>query len=318
MPSLEETLNEMEQGTRVIAPHVDLGRALANIARFHVRAAERALPVRAHVKGHRTVELALEQMRAGACGIAVTRVAGTAAYIQAGIRDVVVAWPWREPALLGEFVAFAAQCRLSVHVDRPETVASLDRLAAARGARVGVRIQVGDGRQAVADVPWPWIEAIADEIVEARHLTLDGITHYRAITTPAEALHRTALASRAARDLAALADRLRCNGFSAEVVALGGTTTIDADLEGVTEIGAGAYALGDAGLARMGICDLDDVAVSVPASAAHLLDGCERPWCTAPGLRLGDRLIPTHVCQLVLNATVLDCSTGERWAVIAK
>ncbi|MFE3586343.1 hypothetical protein ACFXOY_02345 [Streptomyces niveus] len=50
-------------GTPDSRVHVDTTRIAANIAAFHARA---AIPVRAHINGHRTLEIARLQQEAGA------------------------------------------------------------------------------------------------------------------------------------------------------------------------------------------------------------------------------------------------------------
>jgi D-serine deaminase-like pyridoxal phosphate-dependent protein len=114
--------------------------------------------------------------------------------------------------------------------------------------------------------------------------------------------------------LVALAEEVRGVGLSCPVVAFGGTPVVDALVPGVTELGAGAYALGDAGLAALGVMPLDRVAISVADAA--LLDGCGQPWHPEPGARRGDRLVPAHVCPLVLRVPELRTTEGGRWRVL--
>jgi D-serine deaminase-like pyridoxal phosphate-dependent protein len=270
--------------------YVDVGRLRENVREYHEAA---PVPVRAHVKGHRTAEVARLQMAAGACGVAVTRVSGTSAYLDAGIGDVVVAWPWRDPALLDRFAALATRCRLSVHVDAAETVPVLSRAAARHGVTLGVRIQ--------ADAPGAL--TIARLAADSPGLTLDGVTGYQPITTKEDA-----------ERLVELAARVRRSGLPCPVVALGGTPSIDVVVPGITELGAGAYALRDAGLAALGWCGLDQVAISVTDPA--LLEGCGQPWHPEPYVRRGGALLPVHVCPLILRVAVLRTSTGERWTVL--
>ncbi|MBO3749381.1 alanine racemase [Streptosporangiaceae bacterium NEAU-GS5] len=271
--------------------HVDLGCLRDNVREYHEKA---PVPIRAHIKGHRTVEIARLQMAAGACGIAVTRVSGTSAYLDAGIGDVVVAWPWRDPALLGRFAALATRCRLSFHVDAAETIPLLGEAAARHGVTLGVRVQ--------ADAPYPM--AIARLAAATPGLTLDGVTGYE----PAGATRAHA------ERLVELAEGIRRAGLPCPVVALGGTTAADVVVPGITELGAGAYALRDAGLAALGWCALGSVAISV--ADPDLLEGCGQPWHPEPYVRRGGRLLPTHVCPLILRVAALRTSTGERWTVL--
>lgn len=285
---------------------VDVARVRKNIAAFHSRA---AVPVRAHVKGHRTVEIARMQLEAGACGIAVTRPQLARPYVAAGFEDIVAAWPWRDPSVLDRFAGLAADCRLSVHVDDIETVEILSRAARRHGVRVGVRVQV----DRTTDV-----EAIARAVESTRELTLDGVVGYQALLSAEDALERSASAREQAQQLVESADRLRSGGLPCPVVAFGGTPSVDALVPGITELGAGAYPLGDAGLVALGLHELDDIAVTVDPADAELMADCGQPWHPQPWVGRGDELVPSHICPLVLRVPLLHTSTGESWTVLGR
>ncbi|MGW7520196.1 alanine racemase [Streptomyces sp. NPDC054796] len=285
--------------------HVDAGQVRGNIAAFHARA---RVPVRAHVKGHRTLEIARMQREAGARGIAVTRAALARRYLAAGCEDIVVAWPWRDPEVLAAFVALAPDCALSVHVEDVETVGVLGRLARRHGVSVGVRLPVEEGTD---------VHALARAVDATPGLTLDGIVGYLDLRSPEEAAHCSASARGLALGLVGTAERLRADGHACPVVALGGTPCVDAAVPGVTELGAGAYALGDAGLVALGVYAPEDIAVSVDPTGAGLMDDGGQPWQPRPWTRRPDgRLVPTHICPLLRRVPELHTGTGGTWRVL--
>jgi D-serine deaminase-like pyridoxal phosphate-dependent protein len=105
-----------------------------------------------------------------------------------------------------------------------------------------------------------------------------------------------------------VAESIRADGIDCPVVSVGGTPTALGvfDVDGVTEICAGAYATFDGGLAQVGVCRPDQVALSVATDAADLLAGCSQPWApqvdrlpAAPPHQ--DRLVPAHVCPFALT-----------------
>ena len=85
----------------------------------------------------------------------------------------------------------------------------------------------------------------------------------------------------AERDAAVLAaKRIRAAGMACETVSIGSTPTAltDIPLDGVTEIRPGVYVFFDLSQARLGVCSVDDIAVSVLTTvighhreAGHLL-----------------------------------------------
>lgn len=79
------------------------------------------------------------------------------------------------------------------------------------------------------------------------------------------------------------AERLRAAGFNAPVVSVGSTptATFAADLSGVTEVRAGVYMFHDLVMAGLGVCEIEDIALSVLVSViGHQAD---RGWIITDG-----------------------------------
>ncbi|MFF1779390.1 alanine racemase [Streptomyces virginiae] len=300
------------KATPPVRVHLDLARAEDNIIRLHTRAAARGVGVRSHVKGHRTVELALRQIAAGATGIAATQLAQARRYVAAGIRDVVVAHPWPDPWRWRLIAELAQDCDLSAHVVDVTGVRGLAAAVRATGpdAVLGVRIQLGTGYDARATSDEE-VLAVARAVAAEDRLRLDGVTAYQALLDPGAASDPAAAGRATAAYSVRTGQLLRRAGFACPVVAVGGTPTAGGALDtpGVTEICSGAYALGDAGLAALPGGRAEDVAVSVVAldaeAADAVLDAHPYPW-QRPGdhQRLatraprGTRLRPPHICAL--------------------
>lgn len=289
---------------------IDLARVDRNLRRLHTRAARHGVRVRAHVKGHRTAELALRQCAEGAVGIAVTQLAQARQYVAAGIRDVVIAHPWPEPLRWRETAELARHCRVSAHVDSEAAVTGIADAADRLGVTVGVRVQLGTGLDATA-TPDDRILAVARAAAARPSLRLDGVTAYQALLTAADAEDPAAAGRATAAYTVRTAALLRSAGLPCPDVAVGGTPTADGALTeaGVTEICSGAYALHDGGMLAVGACTPQDVAVTVvatdPEAADRVLDQHPYPWQRAADhQRLasaappGTRIVPPHICAL--------------------
>jgi D-serine deaminase-like pyridoxal phosphate-dependent protein len=292
---------------------VDLGCLERNLKRFHHRASASGVLVRAHAKGHRTVEIALRQMRAGACGIAVTQIAQARRYVAAGITDVVIAHPWQEPWRWRLIAQLARDCRLSVHIDSREAVAGLAAAAVEAGSVVGVRVQLGTGTDVTATADDELL-ALAHAAATEPALRLDGVTGYQSLLTVESAAVREDIGRATAEYAVRIAGLLREEGLPCPVVTVGGTPTADGAMAvpGVTEVCAGAYALQDAGMAAIGVCGPEDVAVSViasePSHADTVLAAYPYPWQTpAEHTELGSSagrhtpIVPPHICALLMQ-----------------
>lgn len=107
----------------------------------------------------------------------------------------------------------------------------------------------------------------------------DGVTGYPAPETAAEIRDRDRLGHTYAWQLVAAAEAIRARGIPVPVVAMGGTATAAgaSGVDGVTELCAGAYATYDGGLVEVGVCETDQLAVTIDAGAADLLAGCIQP-----------------------------------------
>ena len=254
-----------------------MGRVRANLRSFHRRAEAAGVEVRPHVKGHRMPDVARLQGRK----VALTSAAEAGPYLEMGVDDVVVAYPWREPWRWRLFARLAARCRTSVHVDCLDAVHGLAADAASAGTQVGIRVEVntGYGGRGVTPAEAP---RLAQAAARAPGLRLEGVTGYAGPGTESELRSRFTIGHHHATTLVSIAQALRRQGLPCPVVCAGGTPTAAGamSVHGITEVVAGAYALGDAGLAAAGFCAFSDVAISVHPTAAPLLDGCAQEWST--------------------------------------
>ncbi|HEY6738701.1 MAG TPA: alanine racemase [Actinopolymorphaceae bacterium] len=280
---------------------VDLDRVEANIHRFHAGAARHGLAVRAHVKAHRSPPIAARQVAAGAVGVAVHSAKEAELYATRGIDDIVIAWPWRDGWRAERFAALTGRCRLTVHVD------TADILAGYRGTGVGIRLDVDTGLHRVGVAPENAV-ALARAVAATDGVRLDGVTGYRGVESADEVADREQVGRAQAMLLVEVAEAIRADGIPCPVVCAGGTATASgaATVPGVTELCSGVYATYDAGSADIGLCSIDDVAVSV--TDPGVLAGCDQPW--NPGVVSqvsGDRVLPAHVCPLA------KVSASEEW-----
>lgn len=300
---------------------VDTARLDANIRRFHESV---PLPIRAHVKAHRVPEVTSRQLAAGATGVAVQFAREARAHLAVGAQDVVLAWPWEQHWRWRQLAELAGECRLAVHVTGSEAIAGLAAAARETGTALGIRIQL-DGGAGRGVTPEDAI-TLARQVAGAQGVRLDGVTGYAALTTPEAAGD----APRNGRDLAKLlvetAEVIRADGHECPNVCAGGTPTAQAAaaVAGVTELCAGAYAFADAGLAELGWCDLDDVALMIeadPDSARvhELLERCHQPWAPDVVARPHrDAVVPAHTCPLMPRLerlAVLGEAGTDSWAV---
>jgi D-serine deaminase-like pyridoxal phosphate-dependent protein len=233
---------------------VDLDLFEANVAAMAALLAGSGKTVRAHVKTHRTPELARRQTGGAAVGITCATVGEAEAMVAAGLADVLVANEVVDAAKLDRLVALAHSAAIIVAADDPAPLAALSARASRAGVEVGVLIDVdvllhrcGVGSAAEA------LELAA--LIEASPgLRLAGLMGYEGrlrASVPGRAARIAAAYERLAEVRAALLGA----GHEVPCVSAAGTSTLFEALADptITEIQAGVYALMEPELADLGL-----------------------------------------------------------------
>jgi 3-hydroxy-D-aspartate aldolase len=211
--------------------------------------------LRAHAKTHKSAVVALAQMRRGAVGQCVQKVAEAEALAWGGVPDILVSNEVVAPRKLARLAALSSIARVAVCADDPRGVALIEAAAEAAGTRmtVLVEIDVGAGRCGVE--PGPPAVALAERIAASPHLIFGGLQAYHGSAqhrrTPEE---RRAAIGFAAEGTRRTVEQLRQRGLSCAIVGGAGTGTFQLEAEtGIwTEIQAGSYAFMDADYGRNG------------------------------------------------------------------
>ena len=243
------------------------------------RAASAGVSLRPHLKTAKSADVARVATAGQFGGITVSTLAELAYFFDAGFRDMTYAVgivPSKMPAI-ERFIAQGARVRVVL-----DSVGAAQEIATHKGAAVPVLIEIDCGaRRAGVDAGSDELIAIARTIAAAPGLVLAGVlTHAGHAYHAVDESSRRAIAT-AERDAAVLAaKRIRDAGLRCETVSIGSTPTAltDVSLDGVTEIRPGVYVFFDLSQARLGVCAVDDIAVSVLATvighhrdAGHLL-----------------------------------------------
>jgi D-serine deaminase-like pyridoxal phosphate-dependent protein len=209
--------------------------------------------LRAHAKTHKSPVIALAQMRRGAIGQCVQKVAEAEALAWGGVPDILVSNEVIAPRKLARLAALHGLAKVAVCADTEAGVARIEQAAEAAGIRmtVLVEIDVGSGRCGVP--PGPPAVALAERVAASPHLIFGGLQAYHGRAqhrrTPAE---RQAAIAAAAEDTRRTVEQCRQRGLDCAIIGGAGTGTFALEAaSGVwTEIQAGSYCFMDADYAR--------------------------------------------------------------------
>lgn len=210
----------------------------------------RALPagLRPHIKVHKSPQLSLLAIEAGAIGVACATAWEANVMAESGIEDVLVANQVVQPDKVRVLAETARTHRITVAVDDVRNVEQLSHAAGESAAELEllVEIDVGMGRCGVRDRE----EALplAERIGELPHVRFRGMQGYEGhcmLEPDRDVRHREAHAAN--EKLVDAVDYLAEHGHPSEVVSGGGTGTwyITGAHPRITEVQAGSYALMD-------------------------------------------------------------------------
>ena len=248
---------------------LDADRMERNVARLKSRLAGLGVPLRPHLKTAKSVDVARRVMNSPAGPATVSTLREAEQFIAAGVRDIVYA-VGIAPAKLQQVLELRAQgADLVVVLDTVAQAQAVARASRQAGTRIPALIEIDcDGhRSGVLPTDRKSLVEIGCALEDGAELR-GVITHAGASygARGAQALRECAEAER--RSVVDAAAILREAGLPCPVVSVGSTPTAHnaTDLTGVTEVRAGVFMFFDLVMAGVGVCQVEDIAVSVLAT----------------------------------------------------
>lgn len=245
---------------------IDLPRMQHNIARMQQRMNALGVTFRPHVKTTKCLDVVRAQVAAGARGITVSTLKEAEAFFAAGITDILYA-VGIVPSKLPRAMALRRQgCDLKLVVDNATAAQAVVDACRAAGESLEVWIEVDTDGHRSGITPEEGTLLEVGRILQAGGIGVGGVlTHagssYELSDQPAVA----ALAEQERAGCVRAAQRLREAGIPCAAVSVGSMPTALAAerLEGVTEVRAGVYVFFDLVMHNVGVCALDEIALSV-------------------------------------------------------
>jgi D-serine deaminase-like pyridoxal phosphate-dependent protein len=205
------------------------------------------LALRPHAKTHKSADIALRQMAAGAVGVCVAKLGEAEALAQGGVSSIHITSPVVSAPAITRLVALhALMPSLTAVVDHPDNVAAL--AGAGFTSPVGLFIDVDPGFHRTGVASPEAAVVIARAIEASPGLRYAGVQFYCGAEqhVPTAQARREAIIERNAI-LTAVIDALSAAGFAPPIVTGGGTGTfaLDAEFGLLTELQAGSYVFMD-------------------------------------------------------------------------
>jgi D-serine deaminase-like pyridoxal phosphate-dependent protein len=209
--------------------------------------------LRPHAKSHKCPTIALRQIEHGAVGICCQKVDEATAFVEAGVRDVLVTNEIVSPSKLARLALLARTATIGVLADDLFTVAQISSAATYAGVTLDVLVEIDVGAHRCGVTPGPAAVTLAQAIAAGPGLRFRGLHAYHGaaqhLRTPGE--RQAAIASavelaRTTRDLVLAA------GIACPTVTGAGTGTwqLERDSRVYTELQPGSYIFMDADYGR--------------------------------------------------------------------
>ena len=279
---------------------VDLDILERNINRLADYGREHHIRIRPHTKTHKIPAIARMQIEAGASGITVAKPGEAEVMANAGLDDILVAYPVFGQEKWAKLARIAKDHTLTVGLDAEETAQGLSAAAAAAGSRIGVLVEFDAGMHRCGVCTSAEVVRLAQTVDRLPGLHFRGVMFYpgHIWDTPGE--QETAL-GQVSQQLEEVVAELQKNGLHCEVVSGGSTPTAlnSHSIKGVTEIRPGTYVFNDRNTVGVGACTLDDCALQVVATVVStavpgraMIDGGSKTfssdrWKSGGGSTLG-------------------------------
>jgi D-serine deaminase-like pyridoxal phosphate-dependent protein len=239
---------------------LDLAAFERNLDRM--AAATRGLRLRPHAKAHKCPDIARLQIARGAVGVCCQKTDEAAAFVEAGIADVLVTNEIVAPSKIERLVSLARNAAVGVLVDDPANVSALANAARASDVSLDVYVEINVGANRCGVEPGVQARALAQRIVDAERLRFRGLhayhggaQHLRSPDERRDAIMRAAALTRETRRL------IEAAGIECAIVTGAGTGTWHHEAaSGVwNELQPGSYPFMDADYGRNAL-GLGDVA----------------------------------------------------------
>jgi D-serine deaminase-like pyridoxal phosphate-dependent protein len=233
---------------------VDLDAMEANIARMAAHLAGRGRGFRPHGKTHKCPAIAERLIAAGAVGICAAKLSEAEVFAAHGIPGLLVTTPVIGPPKIARAIHLAARAPDTIFsVDDPGNVRAFDEAAGAAGVAVNLAVDLFFGRTGIPPGQ-PALE-LARLIHGLAHARFAGLQAY-----DAAASHTTGYEARVARTRATMAQAvdtrrlIEQSGMPCPMVSSGstGTYSIDAEIDGITELQPGSFLFMDVDYSRVG------------------------------------------------------------------
>lgn len=245
---------------------VDVPKMQRNIQRMQQRMDTLGVRLRPHIKTSKCLPVIKAQIAAGASGVTVSTLKEAEHCFAEGISDIFYAVAIAPGKLVPALTLRRKGCKLSVLTDSVIGAQAIVSFGQKHDERFEVWIEIDcDGHRSGLTVEDNALIDVARVLVEGG-MQLRGVMTHAGSSYELDNLEALQILAEQERFLCvSAAERIRDAGMACPEVSIGSTpTALSAlSLEGVTEVRAGVYVFFDLVMHNIGVCQTDELALSV-------------------------------------------------------
>lgn len=250
---------------------IDLDKVEANIAEMAAVTRAAGVRLRPHTKTHKVPELAQMQVAAGASGITCAKVGEAEVMVDAGIDDVLVAYPIYGPAKWSRLAALRERARIIVSLDSLEVAQGLGTVGLQGNGPLEVYVEVDTGHHRMGRAPGAPTADLVQRIANVPGLEVIGLLTHAGHAYGAPTLdERDRVVAREVEDLVRTKELCAQFGINLHEISVGSTPSARREAQhsaqGVTEVRPGTYIFNDTAMVSLGVATYDTCAAFVLAT----------------------------------------------------
>jgi len=157
---------------------LDLDAFERNVARAADLVRGTGVRLRPHAKSHKSADIALRQMAAGAVGVCCQKVSEAEALVDGGVSNVLISNEIVGTEKLNRACALSRRATIAVCVDDPQHVTALEAAAARADVTLDILVEVNVGGNRCGTEPGAPSLALAQMVAASRHLRFSGLQAY--------------------------------------------------------------------------------------------------------------------------------------------
>lgn len=269
---------------------LDRARLEHNAARMTARAHQLGVALRPHLKTCKSVEVARILLGSDWSSAAVSTLTEAQTFFDAGIRNLRYTSPFAPDKVGAIAPAIRAGCHVEVLCDDPQVINAISARTEAEDITMSVVLEVDvDGYRGGICADSDGFRAALNTLLQRPAVRFGGLYAYAGGTyNLADSEARANLIEKHRVTLIETEAALRQAGIDVPVVGIGSSPALETarSLNGLTESCAGVYGFQDLAQRGIGVCTLNDIAVTVLASVVQVNPDTGRVFIDAGGLAL--------------------------------